>query len=160
SSNPEITKLAENFTGSKITATDFLKSVLNYSLWFSQAHIFVDYSLKKNHLVSLIELSEIRDYEYDENGELIYLRCRTEEQVRNGFKVEKYKVIKEYKKENGKVYWNDYVSQNINGLQTTNNLNYEARNVNQIFGLDRIPLVSFYPIATLEKFNPDIIFKN
>lgn len=157
--------LANDIDGRGNNITDFLKSMLIESLWFSQSHAFVDFSTstatkKKTHHVSVINIFDILDFDYDNDG-LSYLRFRTEEQEREGFKTQKFKVIKEYiKNENNQIVWNDYKSNPFTLNYNIDNLFFEERNMNMAFDLDEIPLVSFYPNTTLEKFNPDILFKN
>lgn len=162
SENEIVEDLIYNIDGSDTTATDFFKAFLNEGLWFSQSHCFVDYdSDDSTHTVSMIDFNNILDFDY-RNNELIYLRFLCFEKVRIDYEVYYYKVIKEYVKDSdtGKVYWNDFVSQKTKKLSQGATGSFEQRVCEEPFYLNYIPLVSFYPVSSLKKFNPDLVFQN
>lgn len=162
SKNELVANLIYNIDGCDTSATDFFKAVLAEGLWFSQAHTFVDYdSHDDTHTLSMIDFDNILDFDY-KNNELVYLRLLCYETVRIDYEVYYYKVVKEYYKneEDGKIYWNDFVSQKSLKIINSSSSRFVQRVEDEPFYLDYIPLISFYPVSSLKKFNPDLIFQN
>lgn len=158
----EIFKLVYNIDGSETTATDFFKSCLNEALWFSQCHTFIDYNDDDNvHSMMILDFENIIDFDF-KNNDLIYFRFLMIEKERKGFKSLYRKVVYEYWKdlETDSVFWNDYVSDLSDDITINQSAKFKERNKNVKYGLKYIPLVSFYPMSTVNKFNPDLIFEN
>lgn len=161
---PEAKALTENFDGKGTNVTDFLKLILKESFYYSQSHVFTDMvevNGEFSHTVNIIELQDFLDFEFNKVGELTYLRFRTEEHVRVDYEIKKYLVIKEFFKIGNEVFWNDYISTSFfTKVTQKDGLSFKERQVGQSFGLDYIPLRSYYLVPTMNKFNPDIIFQN
>ena len=161
-------ELNENFDGQGTNVTDFLKLGLKEAFYFAQVHAFTDLIFDANtseisHVVNYIDISDIYDFEFNNKGELIYLRFRVEEHVRVDFEVKKFLNMREYIKKDGKVTWNDYISTTFfTKVTQKDGLAYKERSLNNPFGLNRIPFRSFYivPVSADKKFNPDLPFLN
>lgn len=153
----------ENFNGYGTNINEFLKNFLTESLWYSQGHIFVDFEYidgEFQHLISFIDLDCILDFDYTYN-KLTYLRFYIIETERDGFDIKKNFVIKEYFVKDKKVFWNDYVSsEDLDKSDDILKHSFTLRNSDMEFSSDEIPLISFYPNSSQNRFNPDLVFKD
>lgn len=162
-------ELEFDFDNNNHTLQDFGRTLLEDALWDSQAHIFVDFPVAEKDVdgsyiqnneamptAIILNNDNILHFRY-QGKKLVYLRFKDYVKVpdESGFGDDEVMLIKEFKKIGNKVYWNAYI-QNADDDEDYSKV-YEEDN---LFGLDYIPLVSFYPISARIPFKPDLIFQN
>lgn len=166
-----IDNIKYNFNGSGTDINEFMRNLINDALWYSQAHVIVDFErLETNytpsgtaqHYVSLLDLDSILDYRYN-SKELIYFRFYNikEEYIEEEFTTNYRYHINEYIKKDGVVYYNEYKATNLLGNNTLiENYDFERIITNEVLNSTIIPLFSFYPFSSIYKFNPVLEFKD
>lgn len=158
-----------DFDNNNHTLQEFGRTWMEDALWDSQSHVFVDYpQAEKDIDGSYIQNNEARPVAVILNNdnilhfrysgkELSYLRFKDyiNTPTEDGFDDVCLEIIKEFKKYNGKVYWNAYIQDGPDSIEYI-----KIYQEDQLFGLDYIPLVSFYPMSSRIPFAPRLIFQN
>lgn len=165
----EIFKTLNNdFNGMGDSFTDFGRSAFKEGLFDSQVHFFVDFdAAKKNimgesifdstqkHKVFTLENDNILGARYKE-GELVHFRFKDYVSQEDGFEDIDLERVWVFDKIDDKVYYYTQIEQidEKGKREFVDDIPYSQ------YGLNYIPLVSFYPQPTKRHFDPDIIFQD
>ena len=161
--------LEMNFDNQEHTITEFSRNLFEDSLWFSQAHVFIDMPVGEKRPdgsyirnpnarpnATIIDVDNILDARMsDDNTELVYLRFLETKTVYSDFEESTIDVVKYYYKSGNTVFFNVF-EQDPNNLGEFH-YRYEE---DQVFSLNYIPLVTLYPMSTRIPFKPNLIFQN
>lgn len=161
-----LSTLANNFDNQDHTITEFARNLFEDALWYSQAHVFIDMPFGARRVdgsvirdpnarpnATIIDVDNILDARMSfDNTELVYLRFREYKTIYKNYEESQVQMVKLFYKDAGVVYYNMF-------LQTDDG-EVQQFEVDQVYALSYIPLVTLYPMSTRIPFKPTLIFQN
>lgn len=163
SENDFISSLNKNFDGFNRTIFDFSRDFYKLAETYSEAYAFVDFEeLEIDEDGNLVNNADLRAYVVildldsilhtrDNGKECTYLRFKEYKTISNGYDDKEVMYIKEFKKENGKVFWS--LIQNVDGDDI-------ILIDNKQYFLNYIPIVELYTNGSKKMFEIDLFWKN
>lgn len=169
----KLNKLNFDFDGKGQTITDFARTLFQEGLWDSQSHVFIDfgkapvnaagkpyYDKKQRHKARILNNDSILHARHDfETGELNYFRFIDYFLRPEGYDDVEAQVVWEFEKIGSEVFY----TKNIEIPFKDENGKMDTQFVKEIerkkYGLNYIPIISFYPKPTQTPFNPNLIFQ-
>lgn len=156
SENDFLKSLKDNFNGYGLNMTRFLMKVFLNGLWDTQSHVFVDNvsnpTKDSRPILNVLNNDNILQVKTGAGGELLKIRFMEYfEEDLNEFESVELRRVKIYKKNysNGKPFVTYSVyEENVDG-------DMKRKLLNEPYGLDYIPLVSFNPMDVENVFFPE-----
>lgn len=158
-----IYSLNKNFDGFNRNIFDFSKDFYKKAETYSEAYAFIDFEriqydenneiINKDDLrayVVILDLNSIL-HTRDNGKECTYLRFKDYQIIDDGFNDVEKCYIKEFKKINGKVYYSLYEKIKDEDFTIIDN---------ELFFLDFIPIVDYYPNGSHKMFDIDLFWNN